>query len=231
MRMMLLRHSCARVLYFYLEPGTQSGDDPTQPRVQKGYFMKTFWLTFIPLFVAVDAMGVLPMYIGLTEGIDAKRNRTIVMQSVLAAAIAGVVFLLVGRWILAMLNISFSDFMVAGGIILFLLAITDIISLDKPGRRIHSDDVGPVPVGIPLIVGPGVLTTGMLLIQQYGLWLTMASLALNIFIAGFIFWWAPHISELFGKNGSKVISKLAALLLASYAVMIVRKGIMGFVSQ
>jgi multiple antibiotic resistance protein len=177
------------------------------------------------MFVAVDAIGVLPLYMSLTEDIDAKRNRTIVIQSALAALIAGHLFLLLGKWILGLLGITIEDFMIAGGIILFLLSSTDLLSFDKPHRRIDGNEIGPVPIGVPLIVGPAVLTTGMLMIDAHGILLVSLALTANILIAGGVLWFSPVISKILGKNGAKIISKLAGLLLASFAVMMVRKGI------
>jgi multiple antibiotic resistance protein len=185
--------------------------------------MHSFWLCFIPLFVAVDAIGVLPLYMGLTQGITVGKNRSLVIQSALSALVAGLLFLMLGKWILRSLGITIEDFMIAGGIILFLLSSSDLLSFEKPHRQIDSNEIGPVPVGIPLIVGPGVLTTGMLLIDEA---MTAVALATNILIAGIVLWFAPFIAAVLGKNGAKIISKLAGLLLAAFAVMMVRRGIM-----
>jgi multiple antibiotic resistance protein len=190
--------------------------------------MDKFWLAFIPLFVAVDAIGVLPMYLGLTSGIGQARSRRIVIQSVITALIVGLLFLVVGKWVLSMLGITIADFMIAGGVILFILSATDLLSFEKPERTVAEDDIGPVPIGVPLIVGPAVLTTGMLLIDEYGMFITMLSLAINILLVGVVLWFAPLAERVLGKKGAKIISKLAGLLLASFAVMMVRRGILDF---
>jgi multiple antibiotic resistance protein len=77
--------------------------------------MHDFWLCFIPLFVAVDAIGVLPIFMSLTEGVEQQKLRSILIQSLLTAIVAGVIFLLVGNWVLKVLGITIADFMVAGG--------------------------------------------------------------------------------------------------------------------
>ena len=77
--------------------------------------MNDFLLCFIPLFIAVDAIGILPLFIGLTEGIDARRRRLAVIQSVITALVGGLLFLLCGKWVLNALGISIADFMIAGG--------------------------------------------------------------------------------------------------------------------
>ena len=190
--------------------------------------MNSFWLCFIPLFVAVDAFGVLPMFIGLTEDLDARQKRLIVIQSVITALVVGLAFLFAGQWLLSVLGITIADFMIAGGTLLFVMSIHDLIVLEKRQRVGNADSLGAVPIGVPLIVGPAVLTTGILLIRQHGIVPTTIAMGLNIAIAGAIFWFSDAIAGLLGKNGAKVISKLATLLLAAFGVMMVRKGIMQY---
>jgi len=190
--------------------------------------MNSFWLCFIPLFVAADAFGVLPMFIGLTEDLDAREKRLIVIQSVITALVVGLAFLFVGQWLLSVLGITIADFMIAGGTLLFVMSIHDLIVLEKKQRVGSADSLGAVPIGVPLIVGPAVLTTGILLMRQHGILITTIAMGLNIAIAGIIFWFSDAIARLLGKNGAKVISKLATLLLAAFGVMMVRKGIMQY---
>lgn len=203
-----------------------------RPRVRINYIcdmqMNSFWLCFIPLFVAVDAFGVLPMFIGLTEDLDARQKRLIVIQSVITALVVGLAFLFAGQWLLSVLGITIADFMIAGGTLLFVMSIHDLIVLEKRQRVGNADSLGAVPIGVPLIVGPAVLTTGILLIRQHGIVPTTIAMGLNIAIAGAIFWFSDAIAGLLGKNGAKVISKLATLLLAAFGVMMVRKGIMQY---
>jgi multiple antibiotic resistance protein len=186
--------------------------------------MKSFWLCFIPLFVAVDSFGILPLFMGMTEGVDETRKRRIVVQSVITALSAGLVFLLGGKWILRSLGITIPDFMVAGGIVLFVLSVNDLLFWDKRHHRIDAESLGAVPIGVPLIVGPAVLTTGILLVDQFGFALTATALCLNVLIAGTAFYFSSLLERVLGKTGSRVMSKLAALLLSAFAVMMVRKG-------
>jgi multiple antibiotic resistance protein len=190
--------------------------------------MATFWLCFIPIFVAVDAVGVLPMFISLTDGFSKKQIHTAVGQSIATALAVGVVFLLAGNKILQLLGITIADFMIAGGILLFVLSTGDLILFEKRQRSVDVESLGAVPLGVPLIVGPAVLTTGLLLIRSYGHLLPLIALMLNIFIASVVFWFASLIERLLGKTGAKVVSKLASRLLAAFGVMMVRKGIMQY---
>jgi len=83
--------------------------------------LKSFWLCFVPLFVAVNAIGVLPMFISLTEGLDIRRVRRVLYQSVVTATVVGLSFLAVGQAVLRLLGITVADFVVAGGTLLFTL--------------------------------------------------------------------------------------------------------------
>jgi len=194
--------------------------------------MKSFILAFIPLFVAVDAVGVLPMFINLTEEIsEPQRFRKIVIQSILTATIVAVLFLILGSVLLRALGITVEDFMIAGGVLLFAISLRDLMSAEKAQVKIDPDTVGYVPIGVPLIAGPAVLTTLLLLLDQYGMAAVLPAVVVNILIAGAIFWFAEPIERFLGSSGTKALSKIASLLLASIAVMMVRKGIVATVLQ
>jgi multiple antibiotic resistance protein len=190
--------------------------------------MDTFWVCFIPIFVAVDAVGVLPLFISLTEGFDRKEIHVAIGQSVATALAVGVAFLLAGNEILQILGITIADFMIAGGILLFALSTGDLLVFEKRQRSVDPESLGAVPLGVPLIVGPAVLTTGLLLIRSHGHVLPLIALTINILIAGALFWFGSLIEKFLGKTGAKVVSKLAHLLLAAFGVMMVRKGIMQY---
>jgi len=186
--------------------------------------LKNILLSFIPLFVAVDAVGVLPIFVSLTEGIQQKEKTKIIVQSVLTALCLAVGFIFLGKGVFKVLGITIGDFMIAGGAILFCLAITDIINPVKE-RRIPARELGAVPLGTPLIVGPAVLTTSMVIVSQYGLFATLISVLINILLSGIIFWLSSVLIKVLGEAGSKALSKITSLLLAAIAVMLVRKGL------
>jgi multiple antibiotic resistance protein len=174
----------------------------------------------------VDAIGALPLFMGMTEGLKQKRVRRIVLQSVGTALIVALSFLAIGESALRFLGITMSDFMIAGGIILLVIAGTDLVRHEKRTARLDTDSLGVVPVGVPLIAGPAVLATSMLLLREYGFVPTFFAIIVNVLIAGVVFWFSFPINRFLGKAGAKAISKLANLLLASIAIMIVRKGVL-----
>lgn len=189
--------------------------------------LKDISLAFIPLFVAVDAIGVLPTFILLTQGLNKEEKTRIIRQSIITAICLAIGFILLGRVIFRILNITIGDFMVAGGILLFCIAIRNILS---PTKDYSVDsELGVVPLGTPLIVGPAVLTTSLITISIYGLYPTIIALLLNIILAGAIFFFSEGLKKGLGEGGIKALSKIISLLLAAIAVMMVREGILRFI--
>jgi len=186
--------------------------------------VKQILLSFIPIFFAVDAVGVLPIFVSLVEGIEPSQRTKIIIQSMFTALCLAVGFIFLGKGVFKLLGITIGDFMVAGGAILFCLAITDIINPVKK-RRMPGQELGAVPLGTPLIVGPAVLTTSLVIISQYGLIATLISVLANILLAGIIFSLSSVLIKALGEAGSKAISKIMSLLLAAIGVMLIRKGL------
>jgi len=184
--------------------------------------------TFIPIFIAVDAIGVLPIFVSFTHNLEHTVKRKIILQSMWTAAGLAIGFIFLGKMIFKYLGITMNDFMIAGGIILFAIAIIDLLQSGKK-RRIPPDELGAVPIGIPLIVGPAVLTTSLMMLDQYGVIPTLFSVLINILIAGFVFLFSGQLIRILGQAGSRALSKIMALLLAAIAVMMIRKGIFGLI--
>lgn len=186
--------------------------------------MKEFLLSFIPIFVAMDGIGVLPMFMGFTEHLKKHDKRSIVTQSIITAFLIGLVFLFLGNWIFKILGVMVADFKIAGGLVLLAISLRDLLQHEKH-YKLPSDTMGAVPIGTPLIVGPAVLTTIIILLDSYGLFLTITSFVVNLIIVWVTFSYADGISKFLGKAGSKAFSKIASLLLAAIAVMMMRKGV------
>jgi len=192
--------------------------------------MHDFWMCFVPLFVAVDAVGVLPLFLSLTEGMKRAQLRSVIFQSVLTAWLVALAFLAFGPALLRFLGITVSDFMIAGGLLLLVISLSDLLTGQKKQRYNDPDGLGAVPIGVPLITGPAVLTTCILLAGLHGRWLTAAAVSVNVAFAGIVFLFSQHISKFLGSTGTKIVSKIASLLLAAIAVMLVRKGIFALIA-
>ncbi|MCX7857001.1 MAG: MarC family protein [Deltaproteobacteria bacterium] len=183
------------------------------------------FLPFIPFFVALDPIGILPIFVSLTKDMDERDRRAIVNVSILTAALAGVGFLLFGRWVFKLLGITVSDFKVAGGILLFIIAIVDILFPEKT-RSFPKESLGVVPVGIPLIVGPGVLTVILISASSYGYFSTVLCFLMNILIVRLVFLNSTWIMRILKEGGTKGLGKLFSIILAAFSIMMVRSGIM-----
>jgi len=187
-------------------------------------FLKSLLLSFIPIFVAVDAFGVLPIFLSLTDGMKPHERRNVLRQSLITAFAIAVAFVFLGKAIFLVLGITVQDFMIAGGMVLFILSVVDLLFPTK--QRRSPSTVGVVPLGMPLIVGPAVLTTALISINSYGILVTLFSIVVNILLAGIIFAFSDLLMKVLGKAGSKAISKVFSLFLAAIGVMMVRKGLM-----
>jgi multiple antibiotic resistance protein len=186
--------------------------------------MKDLLLALIPVFVAVDPIGVLPVYISLTSEMTTPQKRRVIVQSMLTAAGLAIGFLFLGRAVFALLGITVGDFLVAGGAILFCIAIMDIVTSERERRR-PGGELGVVPLGTPLVAGPALLTTTLLVVEQHGLPATLAAVVINLLLTGSLFWASGWVLALLGEPGTRALSKLTNLLLAAIAVMMVRRGL------
>ncbi len=187
--------------------------------------VKDLFLAFIPIFVAVDAIGVLPIFVSFTEGLKREEKSQIIFQAIVTALCLSVGFIFLGKAVFRFLSVTMNDFMIAGGTILFIIAIIDLVSPEKK-RRIPTKELGVVPLGTPLIAGPAVLTTSLIIIGEYGLLPTLVSVVCNVLLAGLIFCFSHILMKVLGELGAKALSKVTSLLLGAIAVMMIRKGIM-----
>ncbi len=193
--------------------------------------MQTFWLCFVPLFVALDVIGVLPIYVSLTEGLSPAGRRSVLVQSILTAGLVALAFLIFGPGLLSYLGITVADFMIAGGTLLFAISLSDLLTGESERSQMDREEaLGAVPIGIPLLAGPALFTTSILLANVYGIWITVGALAANLVLAAGVLKTADTITLWLGRNGTRTASKIASLLLAAIAVMLVRKGLIAAIA-
>lgn len=190
-----------------------------------------YLLSFIPIFVAVDALGNIPLFASLVQGVTKKQKHKIIIDSITTATAMAVLFMFVGKWILNMIGITIPDFQIAGGALLFVIALklllpgsTKNVLLDS-----HDKDIGVFPLGTPLITGPAVLTTTLMMLDTYGVVATFISLVLNMLIVWFTLSKADVIMGLMGASGTRAFAKIMYILLAAIGVMMIRKGIVNFI--
>ena len=190
----------------------------------KQFLSFKIFIPIVPIFVAIDVLGILPIFISLTLEMEITARKRVVRQSVLTAFLVSVGFLAAGKSVFTLLGVSVSDFKIAGGILLFILSVVDLIFPERT-RTFPKETLGVVPIGIPLIVGPAVLTLLLITVDAYGYFSTIVCLILNLLIVWFVFSQSRRIMQLLGEGGTKGIAKVASLLLAAFAVMMIRTGL------
>jgi multiple antibiotic resistance protein len=179
---------------------------------------------FISILVAINAPSVMPLFISFTEEIASERKR-IAAQSVLTAFIVATAFMFLGSVVFKAIGIEVEDFMIAGGILLLVFSIVDIVFPESRGRYVTSTTLGVVPIGTPLLAGPATLTTTLVLVGNYGYMPVIASLVANLMLAWLILYKAEWIIRVIGINGARAFAKVASLLLAAIAVKMIRSGL------
>ena len=196
-----------------------------------------FLLAFLPLFVAIDPLGVLPFFLSLTQGLPAPQKKTIARTAALTAFLLSLSFALGGRIILDYLGLTIWDFSIAGGILLLVLSVSDLLQSqkipeeeEKSGRTLIRRSLGVVPLGIPVIAGPATLTTALTLSKSGPLWAVVTALLANMLLIYFLLSQSEKVNRILGSTLSSAIGKIFSLLLAAIAVSLIHKGIVGLLT-
>ena len=195
---------------------------------------------FIVLLVVVDPVGVTPVFGALTRGGgELYRRRMAVKGTVLAAAIL-LMFAFIGDWLLNTLGITLPAFKIAGGLLLFLIAVDMVFARQSGGRSAtgseqeearHKQDISVFPLAFPLIAGPGALTTVLLMVgETHGnplYFMAMIGVLLLILALTFVcLLLASPLMKLLGETGANVMDRLFGVILAALAVQFVIDGLL-----
>ncbi|MCX6956830.1 MAG: MarC family protein [Verrucomicrobia bacterium] len=186
---------------------------------------ESFLKAFIPLFVAIDPVGLAAVFLALGAGVPEATRKKIATQATWTGGAVALLFLFLGQTIFAALGITPSDFQIAGGLILFILAARDLVQSAAAEPEKLADDFGVVPLGMPLIAGPASITTLILLAQTHGVAVTFAALVANLVIVVLAFAYSEKLGQVIGPTGMRAISKIVSMLLAAIAVNMIRQGL------
>jgi multiple antibiotic resistance protein len=185
--------------------------------------LQKFFLAFIPIFVAIDPVGLVAIFTGLAANASPEQRKRQAFLGIVTALCVAIGFIFLGEIIFDALGITDADFQVAGGLILLGLAGRELLSLGAASRD-ASDEFGIVPLGMPLIAGPALLTALLILVDTVGLVFTLVSLLVNLALVAVAFWNAGWFTRWMGRQGLRGVSKIVALLLAAIAVSLIRRG-------
>lgn len=184
-----------------------------------------FLKAFVSLFVAMDAVGALPLFLGLSGDFNPAQRKNLVRKAVFAAFLIGVIFVFGGQLIFRFLGISEDDFRVAGGILLLVFSIRDLVTQEGHQGAPTPESVGIVPIAIPIIMGPAALATLLLGAKEYGETVTFLAFLANLVVVWLLFSQASFILKRVGKEAASALAKIFSLLLAAIGVMLIRQGL------
>jgi multiple antibiotic resistance protein len=195
-------------------------------------FLNELIKSTIALFVVIDPIGSIPLFVALTNKMDkAQRKKTSELAIVTAASLL-VIFAIGGTQILSIFGVKIESFMIAGGILLFILSME---LLTHGGWRFgigdSSEDTGVVPFAFPLLVGPGAITSVIISFETAGLLVTIISIAIVIAVTYLTLLLIDPINKILGRRGSIVITRVFAILVAAIGIQYVIDGLTNVTSQ
>lgn len=194
---------------------------------------------FVTLFVVIDPIGLAPLFVALTQGMEASERKRIAIRACLLALILLTLFAAFGEAVLGFIGISMPAFRIAGGVLLFLTALDMLFERRTKRREDQSsegdasgDDPSVFPLAIPLIAGPGSIASVILLTGQspglVGFALVLAIAASVLLIVFALFLAAGLLERGLGKTGILVITRLLGMLLAALSVQFVLDGLRAY---
>ena len=192
---------------------------------------------FVSLFVVIDPIGLMPLFIALTQDNTAHERRTIAIRACLTSVFLLVLFTALGEAVLGFVGISMAAFRVAGGVLLFLTALDMLFERRTKRREDRTEeedfpDPSIFPLSIPLIAGPGSIATVILLAgQKPGIEGLVAVIGIMICVVAIVFGFfmlAGPIERMLGKTGTVVVTRLLGMLLAALSVQFILDGLRAF---
>ena len=207
--------------------------------------LEVFLAALVTFFVVIDPPGVTPMFSTLTQDMPAAMRRRMAWKSVSIAAGILLGFAFGGEWVLGKLHVSLDAFRIAGGLLLFLIALDMLFETRTQRRQARNarvieeqrahpgehDDISVFPLAIPLIAGPGSIASVMLLFAQHGDWALrgaiLAGVAANLALTLIVFLIAARVSQLMSATLAAIVTKVFGILLAALAAQFTVDGIKG----
>lgn len=194
-----------------------------------------FVSTLLTLFVILDPPGLLPVFLGLTMTLSTKERHRAALRASLVALGVIALFAVFGRYILAYLHISVEAMQVSGGFLLLLVSLQLLMGQDSPGADgSNPANVAIVPLGTPLLAGPGAIVATMVAVNQAqhlnGYLMVAAALLAAIILVYLFLRFASGIRRVLGESGTVLASRIAGLLLSAIAVQMVADGVFGMIA-
>jgi len=180
------------------------------------------------LFIVVDPFGNIPIFMSLTEKMPKDQRRKIFNTATLVGCILLLAFAFAGQEIFTIFGVSIFSFEVAGGILLLIISIRILISGSLENMSESPESIGAVPIAMPLLVGPGAITTTILNLQTYGVILTVLSVFAVLIVTWIVLRYVDTVYRFLGKTGAIVIARVMALFIAAIAIQYILVGVSHF---
>jgi len=199
--------------------------------------MIDLFAVFVAFFAVVDPVGTVPVFIAVTPNVDDRGKRRIALIATLVAAAVLLFFVIAGEPILTAMSIPLPAFQIAGGIVLFLFALSMIFGESKPEEEIRlatdHDQTAIFPLAVPSIASPGAMLAAVLMTENkiYTVWeqVQTAAVMLSVLVVAYLLMLAStHINRLVGQSGASVISRVMGLILSSVATTNTLAGIKAY---
>jgi multiple antibiotic resistance protein len=192
---------------------------------------------FVTLFIVIDPIGLIPIFVGLTNNYTIQKKKSVALKSCIIGFSVMLVFSFVGNFILNNLKISEEAFKIAGGILLFIIAIDMVISQQfgtntskVNDKSVEEVDISVYPIAIPLIAGPGTLTSILIIKQNFqenlilniGFLIIMIIMIVITYVCLVL---SKHISDKLGNTGTNIVTRIFGLILSSLSIQLILDGI------
>ena len=188
------------------------------------------WVAGLAIFVSMNVLTTALIYVGLTDGVEKHKRPSLVRAAVILAGIVALLMTVVGTDLLRLLGVTIADLKVAGGLVLLGLGFHDLVLSRGQRMAQAAEDVGPVPIGVPLVVGPATMTTLIVMSETYDTATVVVAFLPNLLLAFVVLSGAHHIVSVVGQAGTKAIGKLMSLMLMAIGVAMVRTALKALVS-
>ena len=186
--------------------------------------------SFITLFVIMDPIGNLPFFASLTKGMPIREIKKNASRSVLVAGTILFLFLFLSIKIFRFFSININSFQIGGGIILLVIAVMYVLGMPNKFGKPHGGDLS-VPIGTPLLAGPGAITITIILVKENGMIVTFIAVLLALLATWVILMNSTRLYRLLGEHWTNIISRVMGLVLAAIAVKFITEGILNIVAQ
>jgi len=191
----------------------------------------SFATSFVLLFSVFDVIGTVPIFLALTQDVRDQRAQ-IVRDSVIIATIILLVFATVGLLIFQVLGITINDFKIAGGILLFIIAIDNLRGRISQTRVVAAAELAAFPLATPLMAGPGAISSVIIFASPpYGLLQDFLVILLNSLVTYLILERAAWVQRALGTNGTQVFTRIVGLLIAAIGIAFIREGVIGIIQS